>query len=234
MAFNFSPKIITDNLILYLDAANTKSYPGSGTVWNDLSRSQNNGTLVNGPTFNSGSNGSIVFDGVNDRIDISPTNFNLSEVSINMWFITNDISSDFLRLIHKADTTGTTRGFIIANSATNGKLIFGYQSNYTTGELLRRSTNLISTSVWYNIAMTYNSSGGIKIYFNGIEDIGEIATSPDTGWLSTTGNLFSIGSRAGGPLYFNGNIAQVSIYNRTLSPQEIQQNYNATRQRFGV
>jgi hypothetical protein len=53
MAYNFSPKIITDGLVLYLDAANTRSYPGSGTVWTDLSRVGNNGTLTNGPTFNS-------------------------------------------------------------------------------------------------------------------------------------------------------------------------------------
>jgi hypothetical protein len=64
MAFNYSPKIIQDGLVLYLDAANTKSYPTTGTTWTDLSRSGNNGTLINGPTFNSGNGGSIVFDGV--------------------------------------------------------------------------------------------------------------------------------------------------------------------------
>jgi hypothetical protein len=66
MAFYYSPKIVTDGLVLYLDAGNQLSYPGSGTTWTDLSRSQTNGTLVNGPTFNTGSLGSIVFDGVDD------------------------------------------------------------------------------------------------------------------------------------------------------------------------
>jgi hypothetical protein len=66
MAFNYSPKIVTDGLVLYLDAANPKSYPGTGTAWNDISRGGNNGTLVNGPTFDSTNGGSIVFDGVND------------------------------------------------------------------------------------------------------------------------------------------------------------------------
>jgi hypothetical protein len=63
------PNIVTDGLVLYLDAANQKSYPGTGTTWNDLSGNGNNGTLVNGPTFNSDNNGSIVFDGVDDYVN---------------------------------------------------------------------------------------------------------------------------------------------------------------------
>ena len=69
MAFSYSPKIVTDGLVLYLDAANNRSYPGSGTTWTDLSRGGNNGTLTNGPTFNGANGGSIVFDGTNDFID---------------------------------------------------------------------------------------------------------------------------------------------------------------------
>lgn len=69
MAFNYSPNIVRDSsLVLYLDAANTKSYVSGSTIWNDISRGGNNGTLTNGPTFNSSNNGSIVFDGVNDKI----------------------------------------------------------------------------------------------------------------------------------------------------------------------
>jgi hypothetical protein len=83
MAVNYSPKIITDGLVLYLDAANTRSYPGSGTVWSDLSRGGNNGTLRNGPTFNSGNGGSIVFDGVNDYASF-PNNTNLDNQKITM------------------------------------------------------------------------------------------------------------------------------------------------------
>jgi hypothetical protein len=71
MAFNYSPRIVTDGLVLYLDAANPRSYPGSGTTWSDLSRGGNNGVLTNGPTFNSANNGSIVFDGTNDFIQCS-------------------------------------------------------------------------------------------------------------------------------------------------------------------
>ena len=68
MAFRYSPKIVTDGLVLALDAANHKSYPGSGTAINDLTANNTNGTLTNGPTFNSGNAGSIEFDATNDFI----------------------------------------------------------------------------------------------------------------------------------------------------------------------
>ena len=67
MALHHSPRVVTDGLVLCLDAASRESYPGSGTVWTDLAGS-NNGTLTNGPTFNSANGGSIVFDWSNDHI----------------------------------------------------------------------------------------------------------------------------------------------------------------------
>ena len=66
MALSHSPSIVTNGLVLCLDAANSKSYPGSGTTWTDLSGRGNNGTLVNGVGYNSGNLGSLVFDGVDD------------------------------------------------------------------------------------------------------------------------------------------------------------------------
>jgi hypothetical protein len=234
MGVNYNPKIVTDGLQLYLDAANPKSYPGSGTTWTDLSDNQNNGTLLNGVGYDNQNKGSLTFNGSNQRIDLSASSFNLSNFSISLYFKTNNIATDYLRLIHKADTTGSTRGFLIANSNINGKLVFAYQPSYTTGEILRRSTTIITTSTYYNVVMSYSTSSGIEIYFNGIKDIGETSTSPDTAWGSNSGNLFSIGSRAGGFQNFNGNISQVSIYNRALTAQEIKQNFNALRGRYGI
>jgi hypothetical protein len=94
MAFNYSPKIITDGLVLYLDAANPKSYVSGSTTWGDLSRGGNNGTLVNGPTFSSANGGSIVFDGVNDYINCG-TNSSLrpsQQITINSWIKLNGFS----------------------------------------------------------------------------------------------------------------------------------------------
>ena len=234
MALSHSPRIITENLVLCLDAGNSKSYPGSGTAWTDLSGNGNTGTLQ-GAGYNSANGGSISFDGTDDSVNISPTNFNLSEFSINIWFKSSSVSSDYLRLIHKADTTGSTKGFLIANSQTDGKLVFVYQPNYTTGEVLKRSTSLISNNIWYNVNMIYNSSSEIKIYFNGVENVGETSTSPDVEWVSNTGNFLSIGNRAGGnESPYNGNIAQASVYNRALTATEVSQNFNALRSRYGI
>jgi hypothetical protein len=92
--FHYSPKIVTDGLVLYLDAANTRSYPGTGTTWSDLSRGGNNGSLINGPTFNSANGGSIVFDGSNDYVDCGNIDDikNASQVSISIWTYIDDIS----------------------------------------------------------------------------------------------------------------------------------------------
>ncbi len=92
MAHFHSPRIITDGLVLALDAANQKSYPGSGTTWSDLSGNGNNGTLTNGPTFDSGNNGSIIFDGVDDYITTGTTPSQLQgnpSFTVSGWFYRN-------------------------------------------------------------------------------------------------------------------------------------------------
>jgi len=100
-----SPRIITDGLVLCLDAGNPKSYPGSGTTWTDLSGNGNNGTLTNGPTYNSGNLGSLVFDGVNDYVNLGdldlPAPFTLS-----IWFKGNTTQSQqYCGLLNKSSST---------------------------------------------------------------------------------------------------------------------------------
>ena len=85
MATDYNPSIVTDGLVLCVDAANTKSYPGSGTTWTDISSKGNNGTLTNGPTFSSGNGGAIVFDGTNDYVDFGSQVANLSTSTISFW-----------------------------------------------------------------------------------------------------------------------------------------------------
>ena len=76
MSLSHSPLIVRDGLVLCLDAANPRSYPKSGTTWSDLAGA-NNGTLTNGPTFDADDKGSIVFDGTDDRVDVSNLNSSL-------------------------------------------------------------------------------------------------------------------------------------------------------------
>lgn len=92
MAFHYSPKIVTEGLVFYVDAANPKSFVNGNTTWNDLSRSGNNGTLTNGPTFDSSNGGSISFDGLNDYVDTSTINFG-QVYTLNFWVKLNDLAS---------------------------------------------------------------------------------------------------------------------------------------------
>jgi hypothetical protein len=227
MAFNYSPKIIQDGLVLYLDAANTKSYPTTGTTWTDLSRSGNNGTLINGPTFNSANGGSIVFDGSNDYIKPpNSTTLQLTNFTLSSWVRIN------VQNINQ----------YIIDTSTNGSFGFGYSYRIKTDNKIRfwaynannalDSTTTISPNIWYNILVTYNNTSKIQsIYINGVFNV---SNTHNSGFVvSTVTNL-----RIGGSLvlggYINGNIAQTQIYNRALSASEILQNYNATKSRFGL
>ena len=102
MAFNYSPKTVTDGLVLYMDAANSKSYVSGSTTWNDISRSGNNGTLINGPTFNSSNGGSIVFDGTNDTTNLGNIlNIGLNSWTISCWFKINSYTSGVQGIVGK-------------------------------------------------------------------------------------------------------------------------------------
>lgn len=86
MSFNYSPKIVTDGLVLYLDAANTKSYVSGSTIWNDLSRNNFNGSLINTPTFNSQNSGSILFDGVDEYVNLGVVDIGITrDFTISFW-----------------------------------------------------------------------------------------------------------------------------------------------------
>jgi hypothetical protein len=230
MAFNYSPKIVTDGLVLYLDAANSRSYPGTGTAWNDLSRSGNNGTLANGPTFSPANGGSIVFDGVNDEGLInnnSTLNFDTGSFSVCIVASRSVGSSSVLRALAKGagnDTAGQAGYFIGASSTL---WIFSVNPSGT-----RRT---ISSPMTYNqptyICGVWGDGGLQKLYING-----ELKSSSTLTSGSTTGaSNLSIGFReSNSDLYWQGTIAQTSIYNRALSATEILQNYNATKTRFGL
>tara|TARA_R110000868_G_scaffold353315_1_gene614577 strand:+ start:81 stop:752 length:672 start_codon:yes stop_codon:yes gene_type:complete len=223
MAFHYSPKIGTDGLALYLDAANTKSYVSGSTTWSDLSRSGNNGTLVNGPTFNSESGGSLFFDGTNDYVNGSCT-LDGQNITINLWCYPTT-SGVFRTPITNQISDGVMIGYAIQqrNDSTFWMTIG------TWGVSGDRVINIpYSINQWINLSMTYNGTT-ITAYRNGIL----FGTTPSTR-IFTSGNLIIGAGHSGLIEYFSGNISQTSIYNRVLTPQEILQNYNATKGRFGL
>jgi hypothetical protein len=218
MAFNYSPKIITDGLVFCLDAANTRSYPGSGTVWSDLSRGGNNGTLTNGPTFNSGNGGSIVFDGVDDYVN-TPLNIDNITCTLNAWFYPTNVAG--ARGIMLNDNGNWDRGFEV-----NGGFI-----GIHIGNNLTITTIPIVINTWYYGSLIYTSNS-MNFYLNGV-----LSWTGGTPAISA-GSTLEIGranfSNGAGSRFFIGRMGNISTYNRALSAQEILQNYNATKTRFGL
>jgi hypothetical protein len=217
-----SPSIVLNGLVLCLDAANPKSYPGSGTTWTDLSGRGNTGTLTNGPTYSSANSGSIVFDGTNDAIalsNITPT----SGASFSAWIYINGSNSNFGAIFANWSDVGGGTPYWFGTSAGASSTI----QIYFSGTNIYNITSL-SLNTWMLLTITHNGSTSIG-YINGIQRASAASS------LSTSTNNTSIGydiTRTNYP--FKGNIAQASIYNRALSAAEVSQNFNALRGRFGV
>jgi hypothetical protein len=228
MAFNYSPKVITEGLVLYLDAANVKSYVSGSTVWNDLSRNRNTGTLTNGPTFSSANGGTIIFDGLDDRY----TSLMTSE--INTIYTNNSLT---LSVFFKSNFTGEYRDVVGLNkiSGNNPFVIRQNISNelfYDTEVGGIRHTPRISFSspndTWIYACATFGNNQ-IKTYYNGVL----ISTT------NTVGNIRSFDTNAFGILplgygYFKGTASSTNLYNRALSAAEVLQNFNSTKTRFGL
>lgn len=229
------PNIITDGLVLSLDAANIKSYVSGITTWTDLSRSGINGTLTNGPTFDSTNGGSIVFDGLDDYIELgsivantnNPLMLNGSSLTLSAFIKKSTGGDSFQRVIDKSTSSSNVGGY--------GMWVDGQQLGYSVNGNNWRSNSTTSCplNVWNQITITATTSS-VTAYVNGTLTpggfyAGTFSTPPNTTtnlriatWYNATGREFK------------GNIAYVSIYNRALSQQEILQNFNATRARFGI
>jgi hypothetical protein len=220
MAYNFSPKIVTDGLVLYLDAANTKSYVSGSTTWNDISRGGNNGTLTNGPTFNTLNGGSIVFDTLNSVT----TNYTstLTDFTVCVWFKPTDSTNiAAARILDK----NYISGFWVGKN-TSGVVNSWGGGVRESAPPYGRYITLLDTQ--WNFIVSTRSGTTHTIYGNGI-------TNTSSGTVSSTAlDATTLTIAAGATQTFKGNIANVSIYNRALSASEVLQNYNATRGRFGL
>jgi hypothetical protein len=203
------PDLIQDGLVLCLDAANTKSYPGSGTSWVDLSGNGNNGTLTNGPTFNSANGGSVVFDGTDDFVNCGTITTG-GKITVNAW-----IKFSIAANQHIVDSSSNT--WHLALLDTNRPYFWNGTTYHTAAQAL-------STSTWYMITGVQGST--LDVYVNG-----GLSQSLASNLNVGSGNV-NIGRWQSGGRQYSGNIAQVSIYNRALSPVEILQNYNAIKGRF--
>ena len=226
--FTGASPIVTDGLVFAVDAANYQSYPGSGTTWTDLAGS-NDGTLTNGPTFDSGNGGSIAFDGSDDKVTFSSAPSFYTNYTIECIFKADNLPTN---------TATIGRGLVSWGENTNYKrralvLWNGGHASYWTVRSSTFSSNpegttQIQNNTWYYAAVSLNSSNTCKIYVNG-----ELETTSTNTTSTPTTNTFLLGD-TGYPEYLEGNIATAKVYNRVLSSTEVTQNYNALKSRFGL
>jgi len=221
MSNRYGPRIVTDGLVLCLDAADNNSYPGSGTAWTDLSGNGNHGTLTNGPTFSSANKGSIVFDGVDDYVVMGTASSVPIEGpgTLDIWGFYAAISSTY-NLISLSLATSAIQIGILGGSGRVWK--------YGGATLLIYTTPTINTIA--NWTLTF-SGANLSMYINGILNNSTTTAANQTGSSPT----IRLGTyNAGGSQPLNGRIYSTRIYNRILSSSEISQNYNATKGRFGL
>jgi len=225
MAFYRGPKIVTSGIQLYLDAADRNSYAGSGTSWNDLSGNANNATLVNGVSYVSSNSGALVFDGSDDYGTVSnDMTSGTGNFAVSVWVYKTDTVEN--RYVWDFGSNGGT--LVSGTSIAQG---FRYYNPTTgVGSSLYTSGPVHAENTWYNIVIS-RISGTTYFYSNG----SLVTSGADGGNIGTWGTTFSIGRYGGGGYVHQGRISNILVYkNKGLTPNEVLQNFNAMRGRFGV
>lgn len=226
MSVAYNNKIVTDGLILCLDAADPKSYNGSGITWYDRSKNENHGILVNNPIYNSDNGGSIIFDGADDYVEI------LYDGDLSA----NDFTFSFFAK-HNGPRDGRRTMIGLSNADQRAFFVYcmqiwGNDTQYM--EFRGNNTSYESTILddlprpfyeWNHFTSVQTPSSS-KVYLNG-----KILLTASTSRRGVFDRIW-LGSR--GEQYWKGWLPNLNLYNRALSPEEILQNYNATKGRFGL
>jgi len=228
-----TPPIVTNGLVVFIDAASNLSYISGSTTVRDLSGNAKNGTRSGGTGFSPENGGIFTFDGVNDTINFGTGNtfFPLNSFTIDLWFQSKGT----------VPTTGTRPGLfgftfgIWTNFTSGNNIQFGVSSGSTVATQPLNYTytsNFRDDGQWYNINFQATPTSS-SIYLNG-----EPKASRGVTWLGNTeypNNGWNLGRDNNNVnLFFTGSIASYKMYNRALTQQEIAQNYNALKSRFGL
>jgi len=217
---------VTEGLALHLDAGHPDSYAGSGTTWFDLTSNNLDFTLQNGPVYNSSLGGYFVFDGTNDKAELSSgwTSFDSDPFTIEVWYRVHTVA-EFESIL--TTTTGGTASFQIDFASNNGPIRFNTPDN----ELSATSATNVA-NVWKQVVFVREGTGTnqFKIYLNGsLDTTSTIATN-----FTNDSQLAIARNRANNQSY-DGDISVVRIYkNKGLTSSEVTQNYDAVKGRYGL
>ena len=215
--------IVTSGLNLWLDAGNVLSYSGTGTTWTDLSGNGRDGTLTSGPTYSATDGGSIVFDGTNDYVQCSGT-LTVTAATFVAWIKRNGNQAQYDGILFSRGTNTTGMNFQVSNQLgyhwNNNINTYGWQSGLTIPDL---TWCMIAISVTNTTATAYLcQSSGITTATNTVSHGSSVL------------NDIKIAQDDAGSRFFNGNIAIAQMYNIALSAEQVSQNFQADRARFGV
>lgn len=223
---NYIPLPETTNLIINVDANSSTSYPGSGATWFDLTANGYNATLINGPTYTSGTPSSINFDGVNDYATFTTATIgsNTSNYSFGGWI---------------KPTTGATEQIYI----TRGGGTFSLMLNKKTTNILRcavvaagvevsaDSPTTFTHNVWTHIYGVWTNATSVKLYINGA--LVRTTTTTRSGLRNSTEG-WGLGRYSTSPtLYWNGSMGNANVYNVALTDAQILNNYNTQKSMYG-
>jgi hypothetical protein len=232
MGISYNTTTVRSGLVLHLDAANPKSYTGSGTTWKDLSGQGNNSILVNGVGYTTSNNGSMVFDGANDYATISRpssivTGGSLTVCVMAKWTTVGTSVSNIQALVDNNHSAAPMQGFILQDRPDLNKALTFSVRPSSSGTVI--STFQVGDGKWHYIVGT-NDGAMSKLYIDGVFN----AQYAEAG-LASVQPVVSIGYWQFAPgRYLTGNIPLVQLYNRALTAQEVRQNFEAVRGRYSI
>ena len=237
MGIRRGPNIVRDGLVFAVDAANPSSFvSGSGVIWKDQTVNQNNGTLTNGPVFDSDGGGSIVFDGSDDYVQIS--SFDSNELlgqnfTVNLW-IKGAVGSSGQRVaIITNQTDFNTNGWAIAINQTDYGIRRIFMHVNGTTIITDSSDPLPTPNDWNMITGIWDRiNSSCFFYYNGILRVSAVGSFSSN--ITNDNDSLRIGSHLNNSREYTGNIGTTQIYNRALSASEVLHNYNALKGRFGL
>jgi len=226
MAVNYQNRIVRDGLVLCLDAADRKSYPGSGTTWFDRSGNGSHGILSNGPTFDSTNGGSIIFDGTNDYVDLTSLDSSLfnTEATLIVW-LKLDLNQPE---IYDSGIFGFTTNTTYYSHYTYGAL--AYFDTFRSTRIDNISLSSLDKSTPHMLSITTKGGGSWKLYQN----TNVVFTTAAQSTVSMGNKYLGVKNPSDLTFVFKGKFYKFCLYNKELSSAEIQQNFNATRGRFGI
>jgi hypothetical protein len=230
MAILYNPGIITNRLVICLDAANIKSYPGTGAAWSDLSGNGKTGTLTNGPVYNSGNGGYISFDGSNDYAITTTSLYNpttFPDESVFVWWYPTAAGNIISELGQATPNAGWHDSNI--EISTGGVISFSIWHGGLTNKV---TSSAKSFNTWYNLGFTYSGTT-LTAYING-ESIGTTTFTRETNSVLFYAIAAQDSTNMGTNAYAAGRCGAFYNYNRALTDTEVVQNYNALRGRFGL